>query len=86
MIGSNYLTGETAAQWITHPGQAHFAISGAKKQCGDCWFWSPRRKTDRKAVCGKAAELLCGQRPRAIPNTATICQYFRQENPAAADA
>jgi hypothetical protein len=85
MIGTNHLTGETSAQWITHPGQAHFAIPGATAKCGDCWYWAPRQPSDRRAVCNKAWELLRGQRPRAIPNTATACQYFTQEKPAAVD-
>ncbi len=79
MIGANHLTGETAAQWMTHPGQAHFAIPGATKKCGDCRFWHLNRPSHRKAICGKAVELLRGQRPRAIPVYATICQYFEEE-------
>jgi hypothetical protein len=63
---------------MTHLGQAHFAIPGAKRICVDCVFWSPRRPRDLKAVCGKAAQLLRGQRPRAIPSNAVICQYFEE--------
>jgi hypothetical protein len=85
MLGNKYLTGETVAQGITFPGQAHFAIPGAKKVCRDCWFWSPRRAGDKKAVCGKAASMTPGQRPMAVPRYATICQYFRQDAPTADD-
>jgi hypothetical protein len=83
MLGSKYLTGETHAQVITYPGQAHFAIPGAKAVCRDCWFWSPRRPNDKRAVCGKAASMSPGRRPASIPRYATICQYFTETAPAA---
>ena len=80
-LGTEHLTAENAAQWMTHPGQAHFAIPDAKRHCVDCVFWSPRRPRDLKAICGKAAQLLPGQYLRAIPRNAVICQYF-EEAPA----
>ena len=83
MIGNKYLTGETASQAITFPGQAHFAIPGAKARCADCWFWNPKRKGDGRAVCSKAASMIRGDRPRAIPGYATICQYFAKDEAAA---
>ena len=83
-LGTQHLTGETAAQWMTFPGQAHFAIPGAKKHCFQCVFWVPKRKGDKKAICGKAAELLRNQRPRAIPRHAIICQYFEEAEPSVA--
>jgi len=81
MLGTDHFTGETVEQVLTHPGQAHFAIPGAKTRCSACWFWSPRRAGDKKAICGKAASMTPGQRPRAIPAFATICQYFTKTAP-----
>jgi hypothetical protein len=81
MLGSKYLTGETHAQVITHPGQAHFAIPGAKRICGDCWFWSPRRRSDKLGICNKAALMTRGRLPPKIPRYATICQYFTEDAP-----
>jgi hypothetical protein len=81
MLGSKNLTGETPRQVYTFPGQAHFAIPSAKKRCGDCWFWSPKRAGDKRAICGKAASMSHGARQPAIPNTAFICQYFTETKP-----
>jgi hypothetical protein len=75
-LGTQHLTGESSAQWLTFPGQAHFAIPGAKRICVDCVFFERRRLRDPKGICGKAAQLLRGQRPSAIPRNAVICQYF----------
>ena len=84
MLGADHLTGETAAQLITHPGQAHFAIPGDQRICRDCWFWSPRRHTDMKAICGKTQALMGGRgRPVAVPRYATACKHFAAEAPAA---
>jgi hypothetical protein len=83
LLGSKNLTGETIAQVITYPGQAHFAIPSAKRICGDCWFWSPRRPSDKKAICGKTASLSSRGWPPAVPRHATICQYFTETAPAA---
>jgi hypothetical protein len=83
MIGDKNLTGVSNAQMLTFPGQAHFAIPGATAHCGDCWFWSPQRKGDKKAVCGKAVSMQKGIRPRAFPAYATICQYFTKTAPDA---
>lgn len=86
MIGSKYLTGETIKQGITFPGQAHFAIPGATEHCVNCWYWSPKRERDKRAVCGKAASMIrSGERPRAIPAYATICQYFCKTAPTDSD-
>ena len=84
-LGTPHLTGESLRQGITFPGQAHFAIPGATRQCGDCWHWAPRRPSDKKAICNKAAQMLRNQRPRAIPGYATICQYFTETAPSADD-
>jgi hypothetical protein len=85
MLGTDHFTGETPEQILTHPGQAHFAIPGAKTRCGDCWFWSPRRPSDKKAICGKAASMMSrrGAPPSipAVPRFATICQYFTKTAP-----
>jgi hypothetical protein len=83
MLGSKNLTGETSAQVITFPGQAHFAIPGAKRVCCDCWFWSPRRLSDKRGVCGKAASMMSRRGPPPIPRYATICQYFTETAPSA---
>lgn len=80
MLGTNHLTDETLAQEITLPGQAHFAIPGDKRQCRDCWFWSPRRPSDLKAVCGKAASMM-RVRPVKVPCYATACCYFTLTEP-----
>jgi hypothetical protein len=81
MIGSKYLTGESPAQELTHPGQASFAIPGAKKICRECWFWSPLRAGDPRAVCGKAASMSPGRRPSRIPRNSVICKYFTETAP-----
>lgn len=81
MLGTDHLTGETAAQLITHPGQADFAIPGAKKVCRDCWYWSPRYKDDRRAICGKARAMSFGRETQRIPRYATICKYFSETAP-----
>jgi hypothetical protein len=78
MIGSKYLTGETAAQEITWPGQAHFAIPGAKRKCRDCAFWALRYKDDKRAICSKAAMLTPRKQTQRIPAYATICKYFEE--------
>lgn len=83
MLGDKNLMGVSAAQVHTFPGQAHFAIPGASKCCGDCWWWQPTRQGDKKAVCGKAASMIRGDRPRAIPKYAKICQYFAKDQAAA---
>jgi hypothetical protein len=75
-LGTQHLTGENVVRWTTHPGQAHFAIPGAAHHCFECVFFESRRPDDLKAICAKAAQLLYGQRPRAIPRNAVICQYF----------
>jgi hypothetical protein len=75
-LGSDHLTLERAEQWLTHPGQAHFAIAGAKRHCFECAFWSPKSAKSSRAICGKAAQLLHNQTPRPIPRNATICKYF----------
>lgn len=85
MIGSEHLTGETRRQGITFPGQAHFAIPGATRKCGDCWYWAPRRANDKKATCEKARRMLRNETPRAFPAYATICQYFTETAPSADD-
>jgi hypothetical protein len=85
MLGSKNLMGETAAQLLTFPGQAHFAIPGSKKHCRDCWFWSPKRKGDKRAICGKAVSMMSrrGAPPSvpAVPAYASICQYFTETAP-----
>jgi hypothetical protein len=83
-IGSSNLTGETQAQTLTFPGQAHFAIPGAKKRCHQCGFWEPKRARDNMAICGKAVQLLCTDSPRRIPGSAIICRYFEEKIKAAA--
>ena len=83
MIGNKYLTGETPGQALTFPGQAHFAIPGATLRCADCWFWKPKRQGDRSAVCEKAASMIRGDRPRAVPAYATICRHFAKDEAAA---
>ena len=80
-LGTPHLTGETLRQGITHPGQADFAIPGDGRVCRDCWFWSPRRRGDLKAICGKAAETL--RYPRAVPRYATVCKHFTETAPIA---
>jgi hypothetical protein len=75
-VGADHLTLERAEQWLTHPGQAHFAIAGAKRHCFECSFWLPEYKNSSRAICGKAAQLLHNQTPRKIPRNATICKYF----------
>jgi hypothetical protein len=85
MIGDKNLTGVSDAQVQTYPGQAHFAIPGAKRFCGECWFWVPTKRGDKRAICGKAAQLQSGVRPRAVPSFAKICQYFRENAPTADD-
>ena len=84
-IGSSNLTGETQAQTLTFPGQAHFAIPGAKKRCHQCLFWESKRPRDRAAICGKAVQLLPTDSPRRIPGSAIICRYFEEKPAAAAD-
>jgi hypothetical protein len=83
-IGSPNLTGETQAQTMTFPGQAHFAIPGAKKRCYQCLFWQPKRERDRAAICVKAMQLLRTDSPRRIPANAVICQYFEEKTSPAA--
>ena len=82
-LGTPHLTGETLRQGITYPGQAHFAIPGATRKCFDCYYWVPKRPSDRKAICLKAEQLLRNERPRAIPSYATICQHFTETAPSA---
>jgi hypothetical protein len=81
MIGSKYLTEETAAQEMTFPGQAHFAIVGTKTRCRECVFWSPRHKDDKQAICRKAAMLTFRTQLAKVPGHAWICKYF-EEKPA----
>ena len=83
MIGDKNFMGVTSVQVQTFPGQAHFAIPGAAKVCADCWFWQPIRRGDKKAVCAKAASMIRGDRPRAVPAYAKICQYFAKDQAAA---
>jgi hypothetical protein len=81
MLGSKNFTLETNAQLITHPGQADFAIPGAKRVCRDCWFWSPKHHNDPRAVCGKARSMSQGRDTQRIPRYATICKYFTETAP-----
>jgi hypothetical protein len=85
MIGGKNLTGETAAQGITFPGQASFAIPGASKKCADCWWWKPTKAGDKRAICGKASSMIGAARARAVPAYATICKYFRETAPTEFD-
>jgi hypothetical protein len=81
MLGSKNLTGETAAQWITHVGQADFALPGAKRVCRECWYWSPKYRDDSRAICGKARSMSAGRETQRIPRYATICKYFTSTEP-----
>jgi hypothetical protein len=80
VLGSKNLTAETAEQAYTFPGQAHFAVFGAGRHCFECWYWNPRRKSDKRAICSKAAQMMRSETPR-VPRHATICQYFTEEKP-----
>jgi hypothetical protein len=81
-LGSDHLTGETAENAITHPGQAHFAIPGAKHRCFECAYWAPihTQKDPKFAVCLKAAALMRNASPRRVPRNALICRYFKERH------
>ena len=79
-LGSDHLTNETAEQAATFPGQAHFAIPGAKHRCFECSYWAPLRESAKFAVCLKAAALMRNASPRKVPRNAVICRYFEERH------
>ena len=76
-LGLDHMMGETPERTITYPGQAHFAIPGAKHHCFECRYWTPRHRSN-KAVCLKAAALLHDASPPLVPRNALICKYFEE--------
>ena len=74
MIGSQHFTGASDAQVLTHPGQAHFAVAGETRHCGDCTFWTPNGQKSTTAICAKARESF--RAPKTVPSFATACKYF----------
>ena len=79
-LGSDHLTGETNEKAFTFPGQAHFAIYGSARRCFECDYWTPRRKSDKKAVCLKAAAMMRDASPPQVPRAALICRYFEERH------
>jgi hypothetical protein len=77
-LGSDHLTLETPESVWTYPGQAHFAVAGAKNHCFECVFWDPRRSSDKLAICRKAAQMLGTDRVRKVPRQAFACRYFEK--------
>ena len=82
MLGSGHLKGETPAQALTHPGQAHFADLLRAETCRECLEWD-NRSGDRDrfgiladARCLKAQSLLSSITPK-IPHSAHACRHFQ---------
>jgi hypothetical protein len=74
MTGLPHLTGASDAQVLTYPGQAHFAVAGEARKCGDCTFWTPNgQKGATTAICAKARAIGA---PKKIPSFASACKYF----------
>ena len=66
-------TARNLRQGITYPRPGAFCDSGATRKCFDCYYWVPKRPSDKKALCLKAEQkLLRNERPRAIPSYAAI--------------
>ena len=74
MIGSQHLTGSSLDQELTYPGQAHFAVAGETRKCGDCAFWTPNGQKSTTAICAKARASF--RVPKPVPSFATACRYF----------
>ena len=82
MIGSQHLTGTSRDQELTYPGQAHFAVAGETRKCGDCSFWAPEGSKRTTAICAKARATSSSGAPKKIPGFATACKYFEARGAA----
>ena len=64
---------------LTYPGQAHFAVAGEARKCGDCTFWTPNgQKGATTAICAKARAIGA---PKKIPSSPPPANISRQGEP-----
>jgi hypothetical protein len=80
MLGNPNLTGISAEQAATMPGQASFALTDTEHTCRQCLMWSNQRGERTKlgllqpASCQKALQWL--KDPPPIPHSAIACRHF----------